>query len=60
MVNGTVISGDPCRNPEKYISWDGIHYSQAANERVARRILDGSLSDPPNPINEACRKHTGL
>lgn len=56
MVNGTEISGVPCSNPELYISWDGIHYSQAANKRVANKILDGLLSDPPNPINEACHK----
>ncbi|EEF32344.1 GDSL esterase/lipase At5g14450 [Ricinus communis] len=57
-VNGTEISGDPCSNPELYISWDGIHYSQAANQIVANRILDGFLSDPPLFINETCGNHT--
>ncbi|TKY50422.1 GDSL esterase/lipase [Spatholobus suberectus] len=34
------------QNPSQHVSWDGIHYSQAANEWVAKRILSGSLSDP--------------
>ncbi|KDP26685.1 hypothetical protein JCGZ_17843 [Jatropha curcas] len=54
IVNGTEISGDPCSNPELYISWDGIHYSQAANKIIAHSILDGSLSEPPISISEAC------
>lgn len=53
-VNGTVY-GNPCGDPSKLISWDGIHYSQAANILVANRILNGSLSDPPFPLAEACR-----
>ncbi|XP_050208001.1 GDSL esterase/lipase At3g27950-like [Mercurialis annua] len=54
-ANGTEISRKPCNNPELDISWDGIHYSQAANRIIADKIVDGSLSDPPTPINEACR-----
>ncbi|XVE74939.1 hypothetical protein DITRI_Ditri12bG0058800 [Diplodiscus trichospermus] len=55
MVNGTEISGTSCSNPSAYISWDGIHYSHAANLWVANKVLDGLLSDPPTPITEACR-----
>ncbi|KAL5582567.1 hypothetical protein UlMin_015009 [Ulmus minor] len=53
IVNGTVY-GNPCKNPLKHISWDGIHYSQAANMWIASHILNGSLSDPPVSIGEAC------
>ncbi|XP_050208000.1 GDSL esterase/lipase At5g14450-like [Mercurialis annua] len=60
MVNWTEISGDACSNPEVYISWDGIHYSEAANQIVAKKIVDGSLSDPPLPIDEACIQHHRL
>ena len=52
-VNGTVY-GNPCHNPSMHISWDGIHYSDAANLWIAKRILNGSLSDPPVSIGEAC------
>lgn len=53
IVNGTVY-GNPCHNPSRHISWDGIHYSQAANILIASHILNGSLSDPPVSITEAC------
>ncbi|XVF02572.1 hypothetical protein REPUB_Repub04eG0186200 [Reevesia pubescens] len=53
-VNGTEIFGGSCSDPSKHISWDGIHYTEAANYRVANRILDGSLSDPPVLITKAC------
>ncbi|TKY50424.1 GDSL esterase/lipase [Spatholobus suberectus] len=53
IVNGTVY-GYPCKNPSQHVSWDGIHYSQAANQWVAKRILYGSLSDPPVPVGQAC------
>ncbi|PRQ53906.1 putative alpha-L-fucosidase [Rosa chinensis] len=53
IVNGTVY-GNPCNNPSRHISWDGIHYSQAANILLANQIINGSLSDPPVSITEAC------
>ncbi|XP_039014347.1 GDSL esterase/lipase At3g27950-like [Hibiscus syriacus] len=53
IVNGTVY-GNPCENPSKHVSWDGIHYSQAANMWVSDRILNGSFSDPPVSIQDAC------
>ncbi|KAL6994336.1 hypothetical protein U1Q18_012442 [Sarracenia purpurea var. burkii] len=53
IVNGTVY-GSPCADPSKYISWDGIHYSEAANILVAKLIVKGSLSDPPISIAYAC------
>ncbi|KAK9224965.1 hypothetical protein WN943_010005 [Citrus x changshan-huyou] len=56
-VNGTVY-GNPCHHPSKHISWDGIHYSQAANLWVANRILNGSFSNPPVSIEQVCL-HSG-
>ncbi|KAM7267719.1 hypothetical protein ACFE04_009885 [Oxalis oulophora] len=53
VVNGTVY-GNPCGHPSRHISWDGIHYTQAANMFIASQIVNGSLSDPPTPISEAC------
>ena len=57
IVNGTVY-GNPCDNPLKHISWDGIHYSQAANVLLAKLIVNGSASDPPVSIANAC--HTTM
>lgn len=55
IVNGTEVEA-LCSNPSKYISWDGVHYSDAANQWLADRIMDGAFSDPPVSITEACHK----
>uniref|UniRef100_M1AYA3 Acetylcholinesterase n=2 Tax=Solanum tuberosum TaxID=4113 RepID=M1AYA3_SOLTU len=57
IVRGAEVFGGACVNPSDYISWDGIHYSQAANQWIADHILNGSFSDPPIPITHACHKH---
>lgn len=53
IVNGTEY-GKACSNPTKYISWDGIHYTDAANVWLAKSILNGTFSDPPVPIEQSC------
>ncbi|XP_051141196.1 GDSL esterase/lipase At5g14450 isoform X2 [Andrographis paniculata] len=53
-INGTEVVGTACSAPRTCISWDGVHYSEAANEWIATRILNGSYSDPPLPISNAC------
>ncbi|KAB2075687.1 hypothetical protein E1A91_A07G247500v1 [Gossypium mustelinum] len=58
-VNGTVY-GNPCDHPSNHISWDGIHYSETANMLVSNRILNGSLSDPPVSIQDACHHETDI
>ncbi|XP_050374175.1 GDSL esterase/lipase At5g14450-like [Argentina anserina] len=55
-ANGTQVFGGSCSNPSKYINWDSVHYTDAANEWIAKRVLDGSFSDPPVSITEVCRK----
>lgn len=54
VVNGTKVYGASCSNPSEYISWDEIHYTEAANYWISNRILDGSLSDPQVPLTEVC------
>ncbi|XVF14014.1 hypothetical protein REPUB_Repub09cG0019800 [Reevesia pubescens] len=56
-INGTEFYADSCEDPSKYISWDGVHYSEAANRWIAKHIINGSFSDPPLPIKYACHKH---
>jgi len=54
-INGKEIVTSSCEDPSKYISWDGVHYTEAANQWIANRILDGSFSDPPLPIAQSCQ-----
>ncbi|GMY26334.1 GDSL esterase/lipase At3g27950-like isoform X1 [Fagus crenata] len=55
-VNGTEVFAASCSDPSKYISWDGTHYTEAANKWVANHIVDGSLSDPPISLTKACQR----
>ncbi|KAL4294338.1 hypothetical protein HN51_045163 [Arachis hypogaea] len=50
LNNGSIMMGLPCSNMDDYVSWDGIHYTDAANKYVASQILSGKyfvlLSNP--------------
>ncbi|XP_040384335.1 GDSL esterase/lipase At1g28590-like [Oryza brachyantha] len=35
-----------CGDPSEYVSWDGIHYTEAANRFVARAMLRGASLPP--------------
>ncbi|KDP45345.1 hypothetical protein JCGZ_09594 [Jatropha curcas] len=52
--NNTTRVATSCTDPSKIISWDGVHFSEAANKWVVKKLFDGSSSDPPVPINQAC------
>ncbi|KAL6883405.1 hypothetical protein ACP4OV_010819 [Aristida adscensionis] len=43
--NFTAFCGDPgstaCAEPSKYVSWDGIHFTEAANRFIASAVLKG-------------------
>lgn len=56
-ANGKDVFGTSCEKPSMYVSWDGVHYAEAANHWVADRILNGSFTDPPTPITQACYRH---
>ncbi|PIN15545.1 Alpha-L-fucosidase [Handroanthus impetiginosus] len=43
-----------CEQGSKYISWDGIHYTEAANAIVASKILSTNYSTPPLHFNFFC------
>jgi hypothetical protein len=36
-----------CGEPSEYVSWDGIHYTEAANRVIARGIVEGRYTVPP-------------
>ncbi|KAL6960320.1 hypothetical protein U1Q18_041820 [Sarracenia purpurea var. burkii] len=64
-INGAQVYGAPCASPSTFISWDGVHYSEAANHWIADRILFTnasfkSKSQPPLPITHACYNRPAL
>lgn len=55
-INGSEVFAGSCKDPTKVISWDGVHYSDAANHWIATQISNGSFSDPPLSITKTCPK----
>ncbi|OIS95760.1 PREDICTED: GDSL esterase/lipase At3g26430-like [Nicotiana attenuata] len=51
-----IMLGKSCKDPSVRINWDGVHYTEAANRWVFEKIVNGSYSDPPLPLNMACHK----
>ncbi|ONK68031.1 uncharacterized protein A4U43_C05F6470 [Asparagus officinalis] len=47
VLNGSSVTANGCNDTTKYINWDGIHYTEAANLHVSSQILTGKYSDPP-------------
>ncbi|KHG21223.1 hypothetical protein F383_05901 [Gossypium arboreum] len=47
VINGATFTAKACNDSSEYVNWDGIHYSEAANQYVSSQILTGKYSDPP-------------
>ncbi|XP_057802585.1 GDSL esterase/lipase LIP-4-like [Salvia miltiorrhiza] len=43
-----------CAEGSRYVSWDGTHYTEAANMLVASKILSTTFSTPPLPFQFFC------
>ncbi|KAA8533218.1 hypothetical protein F0562_033249 [Nyssa sinensis] len=57
IVNGKeILIAKSCKYPSARINWDGTHFTEAANKWIFDKIVDGSFSDPPVPLEEACHK----
>lgn len=57
VIDGTSVTATACADPQNYVSWDGIHATEAANKLVAAAILSGSYSDPPFRLADLCDLH---
>ncbi|GAA0172262.1 hypothetical protein LIER_26116 [Lithospermum erythrorhizon] len=44
-----------CEEGSRYVSWDGVHYTDAANSFVASKILSTNHSAPPIPFDFFCK-----
>ncbi|GKU87996.1 hypothetical protein SLEP1_g2312 [Rubroshorea leprosula] len=54
LIDGKNVTASACNDPNYYVSWDGIHTTEAANRLITQAILNGSYFDPPFPLHELC------
>lgn len=58
-ANFTVHCSEPgavqCANPSRYVSWDGLHMTEAVYRIMARGVLDGPFAHPPI-MSGRCKK----
>lgn len=58
-ANFTVKCSEPgavqCPDPSKYVSWDGLHMTEAVYRIMARGVLQGPFAVPP--ILSTCNKY---
>ncbi|CAN6884340.1 unnamed protein product [Brassica oleracea] len=45
-----------CDEGSRFISWDGIHYTETANAIVAMKVLSMQYSTPPTPFHFFCSR----
>ncbi|KAI3681839.1 hypothetical protein L6452_36644 [Arctium lappa] len=50
VVNGKNVTALACGDPENYVSWDGVHTTEAANKIIVDAILGDGFTDPPFEI----------
>ncbi|KAE8717790.1 Esterase [Hibiscus syriacus] len=55
-VNGMDIRAGSCKDPSVRVSWDGVHFTEAANKFAFDRVSTGSFSKPPIPLKLACHR----
>ncbi|CAM6101443.1 unnamed protein product [Calypogeia fissa] len=62
--NNVTVSVGSCSNPNGYINWDGVHFTDAFNGVIAKLLLSGQFLDPPINFQTSCNldfsKFTGV
>ncbi|XP_028081459.1 GDSL esterase/lipase At1g54790-like [Camellia sinensis] len=46
FFNGSSVTAQACNDSTEYVSWDGCHFTEAANRHISSQILTGKFSDP--------------
>ncbi|KAK9743119.1 hypothetical protein RND81_03G218800 [Saponaria officinalis] len=54
VIKGTTLTATACADPGNYVSWDGIHATDAANKFMTLAILNETIFDPPFPLRRLC------
>ncbi|WVZ67135.1 hypothetical protein U9M48_016258 [Paspalum notatum var. saurae] len=45
---------EACADGDRRVSWDGLHYTEAANRIIADKVLSAEHSDPPLRLHTLC------
>lgn len=55
LVNGKlIIANNVCANPNEYVSWDGVHITEAVNRIVVEKFLAGRYLQPFYNLSSVC------
>ncbi|KAL4562635.1 hypothetical protein LXL04_026663 [Taraxacum kok-saghyz] len=54
LVNGQNLTALACEDPKNYVSWDGVHITEAASKIVVDAILGGGDGFTDPPFNIGC------
>ncbi len=54
-VNGVLLEGKSCADPNSYYSWDGIHITEAVARLLAETLLKGNYLEPPYALSKLCK-----
>ena len=54
LIDGQNFTASACEDPENYVSWDGVHITEAASKIVVNAILGGGDGFTDPPFNIGC------
>ena len=46
VLDGRSVTAEACKDGAEYVSWDGTHLTDAANQYISSQILTGKYFDP--------------
>lgn len=55
-IDGKQVTATSCEDPQSYVSWDGIHITEAASKLLVSALLNANSSyfDPPFSFQNYC------
>lgn len=57
-IAGHPVKAVSCSNPETYVNWDGVHWTDRANRLLTKQILGGKHFEPAFSIASQCDLHS--